>query len=327
MDRSQEIVSAMGRCALAACETPRLSTGSPSLDLALGGGLARSHLVEIFGDAGCGKTTLALQIAVEAQRRGGHAAFLDVERCFDPAYARVLGVNADRLLLSQPESGDQALAMTETLLRSQAVDAVILDSAAALAPQTELDASPGAGHPALHARLLSRGMRRLVMAARRSVAVLVILNQVRTAPVSGSEERFLPAGGMALALYAPQRIALAFESGPAEGELRRVCARVVKNRFGEPFRKAALALTPSQGFCREEELLDLGVACGAVSVSGGAWSACCVRLGASREQARAALRADGALRERLAAEIRQLILVRHKPPARHAAVSRLSASA
>jgi len=313
MDRSREIVRAMGRYTPAAFETPRLSTGSPALDLALGGGLARSHLVEIFGDAGCGKTTLALQIAMEAQRRGGNAAFLDLERCFDPVYARVLGVNPDRLLLAQPASGDQALAITETLLRSQAVEAVILDSAAALTPQTELDASPGAGHPALHARLLSRGVRRLVTAARRSVAVLVILNQVRTAPVAAAEGRILPAGGAALAFYAPQRIALAFASGPPEAELRRVCAQVVKNRFGEPFRKAALALTPSQGFCREEELLDVGVECGAASVYGGIWSACGVRLGASREQARAALRARGALRERLAAEIRQAVRVQWRP--------------
>jgi recombination protein RecA len=327
MDRRQEIVSAMGRYAAAACETPRLSTGSPALDLALGGGLARGHLAEIFGDAGCGKTTLALQIAVEAQRRGGNAAFLDLERCFDPVYARALGVSADRLLLAQPESGDQALAMAEALLRSQAVDAVILDSAAALTPRTEMDASPGAGHPALHVHLLSHGVPRLVTAARRSIAALVILNQVRTAPAAGPEGRVVPVGGAALALHAPQRIALGFEPGPPDAELRRVCARVLKNRFGEPFRKAALALTRSAGFCREEELLDLGGECGAVNVCGGVWSACGVRLGATREQARAALHARGLLRGRLAAEIRLAARIQRKPPAPEAVASRLATSA
>ena len=290
-----------------------IPTGSLSLDLALGvGGIPRGRVTEIFGPESSGKTTLALHIVAQAQKQGGTAVYVDAEHALDPSYAALCGVQLDDLIISQPDSGEQALEIVEALVRSGAVDVVVIDSVAALVPRAEIEGDMGDSHVGLQARLMSQAMRKLAAAISRSNTAVIFINQLRqkVGVVFGNPE--VTPGGWALKFYATARIDLRrIESIKQGTEVigSRIRARVVKNKVAPPYRTAEFDLLFNQGINKEGELLDLGVEVGIVRKQGSFYSyrpigADELRLGQGREAARTYLREHPDIAQELEQRIR-----------------------
>jgi recombination protein RecA len=271
-----------------------ISSGSLGLDLALGiGGLPRGRIVEIYGPESSGKTTLALHAIAEAQKRGGTCAFIDAEHALDPTYARKLGVNLDDLLLSQPDGGEQALEIADTLVRSGAMDVIVIDSVAALVPRAELEGEMGDSHVGLHARLMSQALRKLTSTVARSNTMLIFLNQIRLkiGVMFGNPET--TTGGNALKFYASirmdiRRIGQIKDREEVVGNQTRV--KVVKNKLAPPFRQVEFDIIYGEGISKVGELIDLGVKAGIVEKSGAWFSFDSQRIGQGRENAKQFLR-------------------------------------
>jgi len=267
-----------------------IPTGSLALDAALGvGGVPRGRMVEIFGTEGSGKTTLALHIIAEAQLLGGTAAFVDAEHALDPHYTRAIGVDLDQLLLSQPGSGEQALEITEQLVRSGAVDVVVVDSVAALVPEAELQGQMGDAQVGLQARLMSQAMRKLAAAISQSKTVVIFVNQIRSTIQSGPwGPGTTTSGGRALKFYASTRLNIWPEGKITEGDERvgmRVHVRVVKNKVAPPFREAVFDIIYGKGVVPERDLLNAGTELGVITRSGSWYSYGDTRLGQGVTQA------------------------------------------
>jgi recombination protein RecA len=289
---------------------PGVSTGAISLDLALGGkGLPRGRVVEIFGPEASGKTTLALTVVANAQKGGGVAAFIDAEHALDPAWAKRIGVSLDELLVSQPDTGEQALEICEMLVRSNAVDVIVIDSVAALIPRAEIEGEMGDTHVGLQARLMSQALRKLTGAISKSECVVVFINQLREkiGVMFGSPET--TPGGRALKFYASVRIDIRRIGAIKDGDRNvgnRVRARVVKNKIAPPFRDGEFDIMFDEGISASGDLVDLAVADDVVNKSGAWFSYGEVRLGQGRENAKAFLRENADLFE----EIRRAVLVK-----------------
>jgi recombination protein RecA len=271
-----------------------IPSGSLSLDLALGvGGIPRGRITEIFGPEASGKTTLGLHAIAEAQKLGGTAAYIDVEHALDPSYARRLGVNVDEMLISQPDTGEQALEITEALVRSAAVDIIVIDSVAALVPQAEIEGQIGDAHVALQARLMSQALRKLAAAIGKTGTAVIFINQLRekVGIIFGNPE--VTPGGRALKFYSSVRIDLRRMDTIKQGDEavgNHVKARVVKNKVAPPFRSAEFDIMFDHGISREGNLIDLGAELGLVSKSGAFFSYGDVRLGQGRENVKQFLR-------------------------------------
>jgi recombination protein RecA len=285
-----------------------VSTGSLGLDLALGiGGLPKGRIVEIYGPESSGKTTLALHAIAEAQKRGGTCAFIDAEHALDPGYAKKLGVDVDGLLISQPDAGEQALEICDTLVRSGAVDVLVVDSVAALVPRAELEGEMGDSHVGLHARLMSQALRKLTGSVSRSNTLLIFLNQIRLkiGVMFGNPET--TTGGNALKFYASvrmeiRRIGAIKERDTTTGNQTRV--KVVKNKMAPPFRQVDFDIMYGEGISKVGELVDLGVKAGIVEKSG-AWFSCdSQRIGQGRENAKQFMRDNPAMAESVEKRIR-----------------------
>ncbi len=293
----------------ASLKVEHIPTGALSLDLALGiGGLPRGRVVEIYGQEASGKTTLALQVVANAQRAGGVAAFIDVEHAIDPAYAKVIGVNLDDLLISQPDSGEDALNIAETLVRSNAVDVIVVDSVAALVPRAEIEGEIGDTHIGLQARMMSQALRKLTAAISKSKTCCIFINQIRMkiGMMFGNPET--TPGGRALKFYSSirinmRRIAYVKDSaGTAIGSRTR--AKVVKNKVAPPFRTAEFDIMYNEGISMEGTLLDLGVTAGLIEKKGSFLSYEGTSLGRGREQARDFLKGDRKTANKIAREIK-----------------------
>lgn len=288
-----------------------IPTGSIALDAALGiGGVPRGRVVELFGPEGCGKTTLALHIAAEAQKKGGMVAFIDVEHALDPSYAGKLGVDTENILISQPDSGEEALQIAELLVRSNAVDLVIIDSVAALVPRAELEGEMGEAHMGLQARLMSQALRKLTGSISSSKTCIIFINQLRMkiGVIFGNPE--VTPGGRALKFYATIRMDMRRKGSLTRGEenignLIRVT--VVKNKLASPFRKAEFDLLFGEGISQEGSILDVGADLGIIEKSGAWFSYGDTQIGQGKENAREFLKdkKNSALREELEKKIRQ----------------------
>ena len=295
----------------AALQVPAISTGSLALDLALGvGGVPRGRVVEIFGPESSGKTTLALHMIAEAQRAGGKAAFIDAEHAMDSAYARRIGVNIDELLVSQPDNGEQALEITELLIRSGALDIVVIDSVAALTPRAELEGEMGDSHVGLQARLMSQALRKLAGTISKTQTTAVFINQLRekVGVMFGNPE--VTPGGRALKFYASvrldiRRIETLKEGTEAVGN--RVRVRVVKNKVAPPFKEAEFDIMYGVGISTEGDVLDLAVDNKIVQKSGAWFSYGDQRLGQGRENVRQFLRDNPELVQQLRREVIQAV--------------------
>jgi len=271
-------------------ETEVVSTGSLGLDIALGiGGLPRGRVIEIYGPESSGKTTLALQVIAEAQKAGGSCAFIDAEHALDPAYAKKLGVNTDDLLISQPDAGEQALEIADTLVRSGAIDVLVVDSVAALVPRAELEGEMGESHMGLHARLMSQALRKLTGSIARSRCMVIFINQIRMkiGVMFGNPET--TTGGNALKFYASvrldiRRIGQIKEHEQVIGNQTRV--KVVKNKMAPPFKVVEFDIMYGEGVSKRGELLDLGMQAGVVEKSGSYFSYDGERIGQGRENAK-----------------------------------------
>ena len=277
-----------------AVEIGTVSTGSIGLDIALGiGGLPRGRIVEVYGPESSGKTTLALQTIAEAQKNGGICAFVDAEHALDPVYARKLGVNLDDLLISQPDTGEQALEITDTLVRSGAVDVLVVDSVAALTPRAEIEGEMGDSLPGLQARLMSQALRKLTASISKSNTMVIFINQIRMkiGVMFGNPET--TTGGNALKFYASvrldiRRIGAIKERDDVVGNQTRV--KVVKNKLAPPFKQVEFDIMYGEGISKMGELVDLGVKAGIVEKSGAWFSYDSQRLGQGRENAKGFLR-------------------------------------
>jgi len=290
-----------------------ISTGALSLDYALGvWGVPRGRVVEIFGPDASGKTTLALHIVAEAQKKGGIAAFIDAEHAMDPAYTKKLGVNLDELLISQPDTGEQALEITETLVRSNAVDVIVIDSVAALVPRAEIEGEMGDSFIGLQARLMSQALRKLAAAISKSKTCVVFINQIRDkiGVMFGSSET--TPGGRALKFYASvridiRRIGSIKERGENIGN--RIRVRVVKNKVAPPFREAEFDIIYGKGICRVGDLIDLAVSKKIVDKSGAWFSFDGERLGQGRENTRQFLQDNSEMLKKLEAKVKEAFQV------------------
>jgi len=286
-----------------------ISTGALSLDIALGGrGVPRGRILEIFGPEASGKTTLCSHIVAEAQRKGGTCAFIDAENAYDPAYARKIGVQLDDLLVSQPDTGEQALEIAEMLVRSSAVDVVVVDSVAALVPKAEIEGEMGDTHVGLQARLMSQALRKLTAVVARSKTCFIFTNQLREkiGVMFGNPET--TPGGRALKYYASVRIDLRRIGSLKEGDTiigNRVRAKVVKNKIAPPFRQTEFDVLFNQGISREGDLIDLAVDCGVISKQGAWFSHGQTRLGQGRERVRTFLIENPDLTTAITAEVLQ----------------------
>jgi recombination protein RecA len=271
-----------------------ISTGSISFDAALGvGGVPRGRVIEIFGPESSGKTTITLQIIAEAQKLGGLAAFVDAEHALDPLYARKLGVDTDNLLVSQPDYGEQALEITEALVRSGAIDVLVVDSVAALVPKAELDGEMGDSHMGLQARLMSQALRKLTGTVSKSRTSLIFINQIREkiGVMFGNPET--TTGGRALKFYSSVRIDIRRIAAVKEGDTvvgSRTKVKIVKNKVAAPFREAEFDILYGEGISREGDVLDLAVAQNIVEKSGAWYSYAGERIGQGRENVRAFLK-------------------------------------
>ena len=288
-----------------------ISTGSMALDFALGvGGLPRGRVTEIYGPESSGKTTLALHVIAEAQKEGGIAAIVDAEHAFDPTYARKLGVDINALLISQPESGEQALSIVETLVRSGAIDVVVVDSVAALVPQAELEGEMGDSVMGLQARLMSQALRKLTGAISKSSAVCIFINQLRDkiGVMYGSPET--TTGGKALKFYASVRLDIRKISQLKEGDEStgsRTRVKVVKNKVAPPFKIVEFDILYGEGISAIGELIDLGVEFGVIKKAGSWFSYGQEKLGQGRETVKKLLREDNALYKKIHAQVKTLM--------------------
>ena len=290
-------------------EVETIPTGSLGLDIALGvGGLPRGRVVEIYGPESSGKTTLTLHVIAEAQKRGGVCAFVDAEHALDPVYARKLGVNLEDLLISQPDTGEQALEITDTLVRSGAIDVLVIDSVAALTPRAEIEGEMGDSQPGLQARLMSQALRKLTASISRSNTMVIFINQIRMkiGVMYGSPET--TTGGNALKFYASvrldiRRIGAIKDREEVVGNQTRV--KVVKNKVAPPFKQVEFDIMYGEGISKNGELIDLGVKAGVVEKSGAWFSYDSQRLGQGRENAKAYLKANPELADRIEKSIRE----------------------
>ena len=286
-----------------------ISSGSLGLDIALGvGGLPKGRIVEIYGPESSGKTTLALHTVAEAQKKGGICAFIDAEHALDPVYARKLGVNIDELLISQPDTGEQALEICDTLVRSGAVDVLVIDSVAALVPKAELEGEMGDALPGLQARLMSQALRKLTASINKSNTMVIFINQIRMkiGVMYGSPET--TTGGNALKFYASvrldiRRIGAIKERDEVVGNTTRV--KVVKNKLAPPFKQVEFDIMYGEGVSKMGEILDLGVKAGIVEKSGAWFSYDSQRLGQGRENSKAFLKSNPDITAKIEAAIRQ----------------------
>ena len=286
-----------------------VSTGSLGLDIALGiGGLPKGRVVEIYGPESSGKTTLALHCVAEAQKKGGICAFIDAEHALDPVYARKLGANIDELLISQPDTGEQALEICDTLVRSGAVDVLVVDSVAALVPRAELEGEMGESLPGLQARLMSQALRKLTASINKSNTMVIFINQIRMkiGVMYGSPET--TTGGNALKFYASvrldiRRIGAIKERDEVVGNATRV--KVVKNKLAPPFKQVEFDIMYGEGVSKMGEILDLGVKAGLVEKSGAWFSYDSQRLGQGRENSKAFLKANPDITAKIETAIRQ----------------------
>lgn len=271
-------------------------TGSISLDIALGiGGMPRGRIVEIYGPESSGKTTLTLHVIANAQKMGGTAAFIDAEHALDPEYAKRIGVNINDLLISQPDSGEQALDIVETLVRSNALDVIVIDSVAALVPRAEIEGDMGDQHMGRQARLMSQALRKLTSIIARSNTIVIFINQLRMkiGVMFGNPET--TTGGQALKFYASVRVDVRRAAQIKKGEMvvgNRVKAKVVKNKVAPPFRVAEFDIMYNEGISQVGDLLDTAVLCGTIKKSGNSYSFGETKLGVGRENTKAALKAD-----------------------------------
>ncbi len=292
-----------------AVEIETIPTGSLGLDIALGvGGLPRGRVIEIYGPESSGKTTLTLHVIAEAQKKGGVCAFVDAEHALDPVYAKKLGVNLEDLLISQPDTGEQALEITDTLVRSGAIDVLVIDSVAALTPRAEIEGEMGDSQPGLQARLMSQALRKLTASISRSNTMVIFINQIRMkiGVMYGSPET--TTGGNALKFYASvrldiRRIGAIKERDEVVGNQTRV--KVVKNKVAPPFKQVEFDIMYGEGVSKFGELIDLGVKAGVVDKSGAWFSYNSTRLGQGRENSKSFLRQNPEMAARIEADIRQ----------------------
>lgn len=291
-----------------AMEIPAISTGSLGLDMALGiGGLPRGRIIEVYGPESSGKTTLALHVVAEAQKKGGVCAYIDAEHAMDPAYAKKLGVKIDDLLISQPDTGEQALEIADTLVRSGTLDVLVVDSVAALVPKAELEGDMGDAHMGLQARLMSQALRKITASVARANTLVIFINQIRMklGVMFGNPET--TTGGNALKFYASvrldiRRIGAIKDRDNTVGNQTRV--KIVKNKVAPPFRTVDFDILYGEGISKTGELLDLGIKAGVVEKAG-AWFSCRgERIGQGRETARAYLKAHPEMAEEIEAIIR-----------------------
>jgi recombination protein RecA len=288
---------------------PAISSGSLGLDIALGvGGVPRGRIVEIYGPESSGKTTLALHIIAEAQKAGGQAAFIDAEHALDVVYARKLGVRTDDLLISQPDTGEQALEITETLVRSGAIDVIIVDSVAALTPRAEIEGEMGDAHMGLQARLMSQALRKLTGAISKSNTTLIFINQIRMkiGVMFGNPET--TTGGNALKFYASVRLDIRKIQAIKEGEEvtgGRVKVKVVKNKIAPPFRAAEFDIMFNEGISKLGEIIDIGVEKNIVEKSGAWFSYGGTRIGQGRENVKQFLRDHADMASEIELKVRQ----------------------
>jgi recombination protein RecA len=300
-----------------------ISSGSISLDAALGvGGFPRGRVTEIYGPESSGKTTIALQVIAEAQKKGGMAAFIDVEHALDPAYARKLGVDVDNLLVSQPDYGEQALEITGALIASGSIDVLVVDSVAALVPKAELDGEMGDSHMGLQARLMSQALRKLTGVVSKSKTCLIFINQIREkiGVMFGNPET--TTGGRALKFYASIRVDIRRIAAIKDGDAvvgNRTKVKVVKNKVASPFREAEFDIIYGEGISKEGDLLDLGVAQNLIEKSGSWFSYKGDRIGQGRENARQFLKDNADIRQGIDTELRrQLGLLKAEPDVKSA---------
>ena len=308
IDRAFGKGSAMKLGSRQAMEVEAISTGSLGLDIALGiGGLPKGRVIEIYGPESSGKTTLALHAIAEAQKLGGTAAFVDAEHALDPVYAKALGVNIEELIVSQPDTGEQALEITDTLVRSNAIDILVIDSVAALVPRAEIEGEMGDSHVGLQARLMSQALRKLTGSISRSKCMVIFINQVRMkiGVMYGNPET--TSGGNALKFYASvrldiRRIGQIKERDDIVGNATRV--KVVKNKVAPPFKQVEFDIMYGQGISKVGEIIDLGVKAGVVEKSGAWFSYDSVRIGQGRENSKRFLLENPELMEKLEKQIR-----------------------
>jgi len=288
-----------------------IPTGSISIDTALGvGGFPRGRVIEVYGPESGGKTTLTLHVIAEAQRLGGQAAFIDAEHALDPVYARKLGVDVDNLLVSQPDNGEQALSIAEALIRTNAVDIIVVDSVAALVPKAELEGDMGEPQMGLQARLMSQALRKLTAIVNKSKTCLIFINQIREkiGVMFGNPET--TTGGRALKFYSSIRIDIRRVQSIKEGDRvvgSRTRAKVVKNKVAAPFREAEFDIIYGEGISREGDLIDLGVTKGILEKSGTWISYKGERIGQGRENARLFLRDNAEIRDKVDHELRKVL--------------------
>ena len=288
-----------------------ISTGAISFDAALGvGGFPRGRVIEVFGPESSGKTTITLQVIAEAQKAGGMAAFVDAEHALDPVYAKKLGVDVDNLLVSQPDYGEQALEITEALVRSGAIDVLVVDSVAALVPKAELDGEMGDSHVGLQARLMSQALRKLTGTVSKSRTCLIFINQIREkiGVMFGNPET--TTGGRALKFYSSVRVDIRRIAAIKEGDVvmgSRTKIKVVKNKVAAPFREAEFDIMYGEGISREGDMLDLAVNHNIVEKSGSWFSYKNERIGQGRENAKALLKDNKDIAVKIEAEVRKAV--------------------
>ena len=292
-----------------AMEVEAIPTGALSLDIALGiGGVPRGRIIEVFGPESSGKTTLALHIIAEAQKMGGEAAFIDAEHALDPVYAKKLGVDIDNLIVSQPDTGEQALEITESLVRSGALDVIVVDSVAALVPKAEIDGDMGDSHMGLQARLMSQALRKLAGAINKSKTVLIFINQLREkiGVMFGNPET--TTGGRALKFYASVRMDIRrIENIKQDGEVKgnRVRVKVIKNKVAPPFREAEFDIVYGQGISKEGNILDMAVNLDIVEKAGSWFSYNGERIGQGRENVKKYLKENPEMLEDIEEKVRE----------------------
>ncbi len=295
----------------AAAKVPAIPTGSIAFDLALGiGGFPRGRVVEIFGPEATGKTTLALHVIAEAQRRGGQAAFIDAEHALDPSYAAKVGVDVDNLLISQPDYGEQGLEIAEVLVRSGAVDVVVVDSVAALVPKAELEGEMGDAHMGLQARLMSQALRKLTAIVARSKTCFIFINQIREKIGFFLGNPETTTGGRALKFYASLRIDVRRMTSIKEGDAivgNRVKVKIVKNKMAPPFRDAEFDIIYGEGISRDGDLVDMGVTTGLIEKSGTWYSYKGERVGQGRDNVKKLFKENAKLAADVEAEIRKKV--------------------